>query len=146
MNIFNEKKEIIATAKNTPISSIIGQDMVLTGDLVFNSKIQIDGKINGNLCGDSLIISATGKVEGDIEAKSITCHGRIDGNIEVGVLYLKKSGVINGRVETSDLSVESGGVLNGEIKSRQQSPDLKVLHGSAELPAPSETAKANKGQ
>ena len=143
MSIFNEKKEIIAASNNNPISSIIGQDMVLTGDLVFNSKIQIDGKINGNLSGDSLIISATGKIEGDIEAKSVICYGKIDGNIEVGVLFLKKSGVINGRVETSDLSVESGGVLNGEIKSKQ-STDLKVLQGSSENSPPPEVPKASK--
>lgn len=136
MSIFNEKKEMISAASNNPISSIIGQDMVLTGDLVFNSKIQIDGKINGNLSGDTLILSATGKIEGDIEAKSITCYGKIDGNIEVGVLFLKKNGVINGRVETSDLSVESGGILNGEIKSKQQSTDLKILQGSSESPPP----------
>ena len=144
MSIFNEKKEIITTSNNNPITSIIAQDMVITGDLVFNSKIQVDGKINGNICGDSLIISTTGKIEGDIEAKSVTCYGKIDGNLEVDVLFLKKSGVINGRIETSDLSVESGGVLNGEIKSRQQSRDLKVLQGSSENPPPPEVPKSNQ--
>lgn len=144
MTIFKEKKEHIETVKNKPISSIIGLDMVLTGDLVFNSKIQIDGKINGNICGDTLIISATGRIEGDVEAKSITCYGKIDGNIEVGVLFLKKDGVINGRVETSDLSVESGAILNGEIKSRQQSAGLKVLYSSADNSQPPEVPKTSK--
>lgn len=140
MSIFNEKKESSTPAKNNPISSIIGQDMILTGDLVFNSKIQIDGKINGNLNGDSLVLSATGRIEGDIEAKFITCYGQVDGNIKVGALILKNSGVINGRVETSDLSVESGGILNGEIKSQQHAAGLKVLQGSS-IDSPPEIAK-----
>jgi cytoskeletal protein CcmA (bactofilin family) len=142
MSIFTEKKEGPVAAKNNPISSIIGQDMILTGDLAFNSKIQIDGKIIGNLNGDDLVLSATGKIEGDIEAKFITCYGQIDGNIKVGALVLKKSGVINGRVETSDLSVESGGALNGEIKSKQHAAGLKVVHGSAADVSPPELAKS----
>lgn len=142
MSIFSEKNETSAPSKNNPISSIIGQDMVLKGDLVFNSKIQIDGRINGNLNGDNLVLSATGKIEGDIEAKSITCYGQIDGNIKVDSLFLKKSGVINGCVETADLSVESGGILTGEIKSSQQAADLKVLQGSADNSPPPEVPKS----
>jgi cytoskeletal protein CcmA (bactofilin family) len=88
------------------------------------------------------VLSATGKIEGDIEAKFITCYGQIDGNIKVGALVLKKSGVINGRVETSDLSVESGGALNGEIKSKQHAAGLKVVHGSAADVSPPELAKS----
>jgi cytoskeletal protein CcmA (bactofilin family) len=144
VSIFNEKKDIAAVSKNNPISSIIGQDMILTGDMVFKSKIQIDGKINGNLNGDSLILSNTGKIEGDVEVKSITCYGQIDGNVKAGVLFLKKSGVINGRVETSDLSVESGGILTGEIKSSQQATDLKVLKGAADSSPPLEVPKSQK--
>ena len=144
MSIFNDKKETAAISKNNPISSIIGQDMTLTGDLVFKSKIQIDGKINGNLNGDSLILSATGKIEGDVEVKSIICYGQIDGNVKAGSLFLKKSGVINGRVETSDLFVESGGILNGEIKSSQQATDLKVLQGTADSSPPPEVPKSQK--
>ncbi len=144
MSIFNEKKETTAVSKNDPISSIIGQDMTLTGDLAFKSKIQIDGKIDGNLNGDSLILSATGKIEGDVDVKSITCYGQINGNVKAGVLFLKKSGIINGRVETSDLSVESGGILTGEIKSSQQTTDLKILKGTADSSPPLEIPKTQK--
>ena len=144
MSIFNEKKETVAVSKNNPISSIIGQDMTITGDLLFKSKIQIDGKIKGNLNGDSLILSTTGKIEGDVEAKSIICYGQIDGNVKAGVLFLKKSGVITGRVETSDLSVESGGILTGEIKSSQQAADLKVLQGTTDSNPPLEVPKSQK--
>lgn len=129
MSIFNDKKEMAPTSQSSPISSIIGQDMVLTGDLEFKSKIQVDGTINGNLKGNTLVLSAAGRIIGDIEAESISCYGKIDGNIKAGSLFLKKSGVVNGRIETSDLSVESGGILNGEIKSSQHTADLKVVKG-----------------
>ncbi|MDF1578096.1 MAG: polymer-forming cytoskeletal protein [Desulfurivibrionaceae bacterium] len=136
MSIFNDRKADSPPSQSSPISSIIGQDMILTGDLEFNSKIQVDGTINGNLKGNTLVLSSAGRINGDIEAESVTCYGKVDGNIKAGSLFLKKSGVINGRVETTDLSVESGGVLNGEIKSSQQTPDLKAVK-NAPAAAPS---------
>ena len=119
-------------SQTPPMNSIIGQDMTITGDLVFDSKIQVDGAIDGNLSGDCLVLSATGAVNGDVEANTIICHGKITGNVKVGELFLKKSGVVNGRVETSDLSVESGGALNGEIKSKSTPGELKVVQGTAD--------------
>ena len=101
MSILKDKKESLMPSQTPPINSIIGQDMTVTGDLVFDSKIQVDGAIEGNLSGDCLVLSATGTVNGDIAANTIVCHGKITGNVKVGELFLKKSGVINGRVETS---------------------------------------------
>lgn len=144
MSIFNDKKEVSPPSHSSPISSIIGQDMVLTGDLEFKSKIQVDGTIKGNLKGNTLVLSSSGRIIGDIEAESVTCYGKIDGDIKAGSLFLKNSGVVNGRIETSDLSVESGGILNGEIKSSQQTADLKVVNGSTDS-TPPKVPEAQKG-
>jgi len=126
MKIFSGNSAAGTTSLPNAIRSIIGQDMTVVGDLSFKSKIQIDGKIQGNLTGTSLVVSETGKVVGNVHTESLVCYGQIDGDLTVGKLFLKKTGVINGRVETSDLSVESGGRLNGEIKSLVQGKDGKV--------------------
>jgi cytoskeletal protein CcmA (bactofilin family) len=120
MKIFSASK--IPGSANIPnaISSIIGQDMTIVGDLSFKSKIQVDGRLQGNLSGTCLVLSESGRIVGDVASDSLICYGQIDGNLTVGKLFLKKTGVINGRVETSDLSVESGGILNGEIKPKSQ--------------------------
>lgn len=115
MKIFSDKTPGTASIPNA-ISSIIGQDMTIIGDLTFKSKIQVDGRLQGNLSGTCLVLSESGRIVGDVVTDSLICYGQIDGNLTVGKLFLKKTGVINGRVETSDLSVESGGRLNGEIR------------------------------
>lgn len=119
MKIFHDTKPI-ENNSSTAISSIIGQDMTIVGDLSFKSKIQLDGNLQGNLSGTFLVLSESGRIVGDVVAETLVCYGKIDGNVKIGKLFLKKTGVINGRMETSDLSVESGGVLNGEIKSQAQ--------------------------
>lgn len=117
MKIFSGKNGPATLNLPHAISSIIGHDMTVVGDLAFESKIQIDGRIQGNLTGTSLVVSESGRITGNIRTDSLVCYGQIDGDLMVGQLFLKKTGVINGRVETSNLSVESGGSLNGEIKA-----------------------------
>ncbi len=141
MKIFSDSKPATPTA--TAISSIIGQDMTIVGDLTFQSKIQLDGNLQGNLTGTHLVLSETGRITGDVVAETVVCFGHFDGNVTVGKLFLKKSGVINGRVETSDLSVESGGILNGEIKSQSQphlAPDIAPESKTNEAPASTESS------
>lgn len=140
MKIFSAKSQTGAPSLPSAISSIIGQDMSINGDLSFQSKIQVDGRIQGNLTGTSLVVSETGRIVGNVSSESLVCYGQIDGDLTVGKLFLKKTGVINGRVETSDLSVESGGSLNGEIKSLSQGQDFKA---KPEVNAPPAVASHN---
>lgn len=123
MKIFSDSKIPGSASIPNAISSIIGQDMTIVGDLSFKSKIQVDGRLQGNLSGTCLVLSESGRIVGDVATDSLICYGQIDGNLTVGKLFLKKTGVINGRVETSDLSVESGGRLNGEIRPRNLGPE-----------------------
>lgn len=119
MKIFSSESKAENNNSSTAISSVIGQDMSIIGDLSFKSKIQLDGNLQGNLNGTFLVLSESGKIVGDVVAETMVCYGRVEGNVKAGKLFLKKTGLINGRVETSDLSVESGGILNGEIKSQE---------------------------
>jgi len=126
MSLF--KKNTNGTISNDAISSIIGSEMTIIGDVSFEGKVRIDGNVEGNVMGDYLILSNSGNINGDIEAKVLVCHGQVDGNVKAQQLFLKKDGTINGRLETKDLSVESGGILNGEIKAQEK--DLQLIEGS----------------
>lgn len=135
MKIFSDSKKSGTVNIPNAISSVIGQDMTIVGDLSFQSKIQIDGRLQGNLNGTCLVLSESGRILGDVTTDSLICYGQIDGNLQVGKLFLKKTGVINGRVETSDLSVESGGRLNGEIRPRNKDLDVDVSRDAHESAA-----------
>jgi len=111
------------------VTSIVGEDMQLVGDISFKGKLRLDGKAEGNIQGDYLILGETGMVIGDIVANTFVCSGKVNGNVNVKKLHVIKSGNITGKVETSDLSVESGATLNGEIKSRTK--DLRLVPGSS---------------
>lgn len=110
------------------VTSIVGADMQLVGDISFKGKLRLDGKISGNIRGEHLILGETGTVTGDIAVATFVCSGRVEGNVNARKLSMARSGFVQGKVETTDLIVESGAVLNGEIKSRTQ--ELRLVPGA----------------
>lgn len=115
------------------ITSIIDKDMVIVGDLSFNGKTMLDGRVEGNVRGKYLIISESGNVVGDIEAEVVICQGRVKGNIRAARLHARNSATITGMLEVEDLAVDSGASLNGEVKARTQ--DLRLVEEKKEAPA-----------
>ena len=130
--MFFKKDEIVdgeGVSSKDAITSIIGQDTQMIGDICFRGKLRLDGKAEGNIQGDYLILGDTGIVVGDIAVNTFVCSGRVQGNVNVKKLQVIKSGIINGKVETTDLAVESGAALNGEIKSRTK--ELRLVPGTS---------------
>jgi len=107
------------------ITTIIGDGTEITGDVSFKDTMRIDGQFDGNLNGDHLIISSSGRVLGDVVANSCVCYGQIVGNLTLERLQVKQGGKIDGTVTTVDLEVESGAVLIGEI--RQPKKELRLV-------------------
>lgn len=131
-NVEQEMKKIESEA----ISSIIDKNMTITGEITFNGKARIDGTIKGNINGEHLILSETGKVAGDITVSSFNCYGALEGNVKAGILTARKNCSIHGKLEAESLTVEPGATIQGEIhaaandsppanKQQQQAPTAK---------------------
>jgi cytoskeletal protein CcmA (bactofilin family) len=107
--------------ENETISSIVDQNMTINGELIFKGKARIDGTVNGNISGEHLILSQSGRVNGDIDVATFVCHGTIEGNVIADMVTAKKCSSIHGRVAATNLVVEPGAALDGEIKTISES-------------------------
>ncbi len=119
--MFNKKgssiEKELQKAEGETISAIIDKTMVISGEITFKGKTRIDGTINGNLTGEHLILSESGKILGDINVSSFICHGAIEGNIIASLVTARKGCSIKGRLEAGSLTVEPGARLDGEVKA-----------------------------
>ncbi|MCB9261260.1 MAG: polymer-forming cytoskeletal protein [Flavobacteriales bacterium] len=98
--------------------NVVGADTVVEGNIVSKGDIRIDGTLIGSVKTSSkLVLGASGKIEGDLEAKSADISGKIKGNLKVSeILYLQSSSSILGDIVTDKLVVESGGEFNGKCE------------------------------
>lgn len=118
MNVEQEMKKVESEA----ISSIIDKSMTIKGELLFKGKARIDGTIIGNIGGEHLILSETGKVVGDITVSSFNCYGSLEGNVKATMLTARKDCSLHGKIEAGNLTVEPGASIQGEIKAAAKDP------------------------
>ena len=124
----NKDQGCSGTNNSGAITTILDQETLIVGDLTFKGKARLDGRIEGNIKGDYLIVSDSASVCGDIEAGTVVCYGRIDGNVRAEKIQAMAAAAINGSLEAKDLAVESGAQLNGEIKPHSQ--ELRLVEGA----------------
>lgn len=144
MGMFGKPESVeqeMQKVENEAISSIIDKSMHVKGEISFKGKARIDGIINGNIEGEHLILSETGKVTGDVSVSSLNCYGSLDGNVKANILTARKNCSIHGKLVAESLTVEPGAAIEGEIKAAtKEAKNGKNKKNSAE-PAASQGKK-----
>lgn len=113
--MFSKKRDGDNRAAYADKVSIIAQGMHIVGDLESEGDIRIDGIVSGSVfCKSKVVVIATGRVIGDIQAVSVDVHGTVSGNIVAGeLLCLKSNCNIQGNVSTEKLQIEPNAIFNG---------------------------------
>ena len=113
----NKSKETIPMEQTTKTSSasIIAAGTEITGNIVCDGDIRIDGVLNGNInSGSKVILGPEGKVKGDVEAKQADIMGMVSGKLMISdLLNLKGKAEVNGDIYTGQLQVEPTASFNG---------------------------------
>ena len=112
-------KEIASTppAPKTPAPpSLLSTDLKITGDLVSQGEIQIDGQIDGDVHADVLIVGETAQVNGEITADNVRIHGYVTGQIKARSVSLAKSAHVLGDILHENLLIEQGAFLEGHCR------------------------------
>lgn len=99
----------------TKTINLIGAGTEITGDIISNGDIRIDGTLVGNLTTKGkVVIGEAGRVKGEVNCKNSDVSGEIEGKIVVSeLLSLKISARVNGDIQTSKLAIEPGSKFTG---------------------------------
>jgi|OpeIllAssembly_1097287.scaffolds.fasta_scaffold577036_1 cytoskeletal protein CcmA (bactofilin family) len=116
--------------------NIVGVGTEISGDIVSNGDIRVDGSLNGKLnTKGKVVVGVTGKVKGEICCKNSDVEGYIEGKITVlQLLSLKATAQINGDIIVSRLAIEPGCKFTGtcDMKAETLSNEEKHKIGKQE--------------
>lgn len=110
------------SARRSKSFSVIGSDVIITGDLATGSNLQVDGTINGNVRCGALHQSASSAISGDIEAEEAQLAGLVDGKVEATLVFLQSGARVTGDIVYQNLCVESGARIEGQLRHRDSAP------------------------
>ncbi|MDI9340488.1 MAG: polymer-forming cytoskeletal protein [Sediminibacterium sp.] len=103
-----------ASAEASAIN-IIGNGTKISGDIVSNGDVRIDGSLKGNISiSGRLVLGAGALIEGDIQAANAELMGEVKGKVNITeTLSLKATAKIAGDIITSKLAIEPGALFTG---------------------------------
>ena len=119
----------MSRGSNTPVPSIISYDTKIKGDIFGGDTIHIDGKLEGNIACNEVIIGTRGYILGDIKAKSLSVYGTVNGVIDTDDLFIANNARLIGSAIYNKIALEPGAYIEGtcmpKSKSQHASPALK---------------------
>lgn len=117
-------KEIVSS------SNVISKETKITGDIVAQGNIRIEGTIEGTVASKSkIVIGDSAFIKGDLNSAETEIAGKVAGSVSCSdLLYLKSSAVIEGDIITAKLVVENGAVFNGKCQMKSGAMKVSKQH------------------
>lgn len=107
--------------------SVIGPDLIITGNLVSKGEMQIDGEVQGDIRGTHIIIGERAKITGTVVAEETVIRGQVMGSVRSRRVMLQTSSRVEGDIYHQSLSIEQGAYFEG--KSRRSDDPLAGAPG-----------------
>jgi cytoskeletal protein CcmA (bactofilin family) len=102
--------------------SIIGAEMVVSGDVTTRGQVHVDGRVDGNVRCETLVQGEGGTIAGNITAESAHISGLVDGMVSARIVTMEPTGRITGDVTYETLSIAAGGAIEGRLTRREGAP------------------------
>ena len=107
-------------------TTVIGSDTIITGTIRAQGTVWIDGRVEGDICTDELLMIGEGAiVVGNIYTGSVICRGMIVGDIVASEeVELLDSASLNGTVRTPVFLVDDGALLTDNVEAAYETEEL----------------------
>jgi len=101
--------------------SILGRDLIITGDIKTDGDVQIDGRVDGNVDAGNITIGEQGIINGKVIAKSVHVRGKITGKVDAGSIELAETANVQADLVQDQLMIANGAFFDGKC-ARKSTP------------------------
>ena len=115
-NLFSDQKST---------GSILANSINLKGSITCKGDLQIDGRVNGNINGEKVILGPESNMEGTLNANEVIISGNFKGKLKGKSIRLDSGASIDAEIQYEVLAIEDGSVVNGTVKKLPPAPSNK---------------------
>lgn len=135
---------MIGKKSEIKITTIIGRDAECNGDFSSGGSVRIDGTVNGDInVTETVILGATGVINGDIEAKVAIIGGEIIGSINAPEkTELTSTARVLGDITTKTIVIDENAIFQGSCNMNQDVSSKRPKPSSRAVKANKKNAKA----
>jgi len=115
-----------AASPASQIVSVISKGLTVTGNLESEGQIQVDGKIEGDVRGQTVTVGEGAVIKGAVYGDSVKVSGTIEGKVEAQAVAITKSGHLKGDIIHERLEIEGGAHVDGHCQPTYNKSSGKV--------------------
>ncbi len=114
--------------KQVKINTLVGKGSDIAGDFSAQGSARIDGKVVGNVTvTGTLIVGATGSINGNVSAKSVVVGGVVIGDVDAPEkIELTATAKVLGDISTKVIIIDENAVFQGNCNMNQSDADKKA--------------------
>ena len=120
--------------RSSSVPSILGSDIIITGDIKTDGDIQIDGRLDGNIKAGNVTIGEQGAVNGKISAGSVHVRGKVTGKVDAKSIDLAETANVQADLVQDQLMIANGAFFDGKC-TRKTSAPTPIKSGTAKKSA-----------
>lgn len=120
---------------NTPVPSIISNGTKIKGNILGGDIVHIDGRLEGNISCNELIIGVKGQVVGQVKAQTLSLYGMLQGTAEVENLFIANTAHLAGDALHNSIAIEPGAFIEGRCVRLQKAAVIADLGKNAVVPS-----------
>ena len=117
------------------IIAFVGEEVTFKGTIRYQGTVRVDGCLEGEIFTDgNLIIGQKAVITAKIEAGTITCQGRISGEIVAKKLVkLLSPAIFDGMITTPLFAMDEGVLFNGscnmskKVEGKSKGKEVKLV-------------------
>ena len=120
------------------LETVIGADSTIKGELAIKGTLRIDGVVEGDIQADWVIVGETGRVRGNVQARTLVVGGKVEGNLEASeIIEMKDKAQVFGEICTGKLAMSEGALFDGQssMKKKKETSEGQVKSLAASRPA-----------
>ena len=100
-------------SRRTSVPSLISPGLTVKGNLESAGEIQIDGDVEGDVKGKTVVVSEGAAIRGSVLGDSVTIAGTVEGTIEGMTVNIQNTARLTGDIIHEALQIESGAYVDG---------------------------------
>jgi cytoskeletal protein CcmA (bactofilin family) len=127
--IFTKKSDLAAGARSSrregkPAAlsvSVIGPDLIVTGNLETNGVLQVEGDVQGDIYAARIVVGEQARVVGDLLADDVVVGGMVQGSIRANSVTFRTGSHVEAEIYHRKLTIEQGAYFEGKSR-RSEDP------------------------
>jgi cytoskeletal protein CcmA (bactofilin family) len=100
----------------TSVVSVIGPELVVTGNLETTGELRIEGDVQGDVYAARIVVGEQARVVGDMVADEIDIAGVVQGTIRGNTVTFRTGSQVEGEVMHRRLTIEHGAYFEGKSR------------------------------